>query len=304
MIKNLEDIISKEKIRYNEPMNKHTTMKVGGPADIMVLPDTIDEMITVIKYAKENNIPVKVMGNGSNMIVSDLGIEGIVIKLTCNMSNVTVDGEYITSTAGASMPKTAVIAKQNSLTGFEFACGIPGTIGGGVKMNAGAYGGQISDVLVSCKYLDNDLNLKEIENKDMNYSYRHSIFIDNPGYIVLEAKFKLNKGTVEEIESKMKENNLSRKTKQPIEYPSAGSVFRRPTGYFVGKLVQDAGLRGVCVGGAQVSEKHTGFIINKDKATCEDLMKLIKLVQETVYEKFGVELKTEVEFVGRFQKEN
>jgi len=300
MGKELEEIISKDKIRYNEPMSKHTTMRVGGPVDIMVLPNTIEEITDVINYAKENNIPIKVIGNGSNMIVSDLGIEGIVVKLTCNMSNVNICGETVTCTAGASMPKTAVIARQNSLAGFEFACGIPGTIGGGVKMNAGAYGGQISDVLVSCKYLDENLNVKEIENKDMNYSYRHSIFIDNPNYIVLEATFKLNKGNMEEIESKMQENNTSRKTKQPYEYPSAGSVFRRPEGYFVGKLVQDAGLRGVSVGGAQVSEKHTGFIINKDNATCEDLKKLIELVQKTVKEKFGVELKTEVEFVGRF----
>ena len=300
MGKKLEEIISKDKIRYNEPMSKHTTMRVGGPVDIMVLPNTIEEITDVINYAKENNIPIKVIGNGSNMIVSDLGIEGIVVKLTCNMSNVNICGETVTCTAGASMPKTAVIARQNSLAGFEFACGIPGTIGGGVKMNAGAYGGQISDVLVSCKYLDENLNVKEIENKDMNYSYRHSIFIDNPNYIVLEATFKLNKGNMEEIESKMQENNTSRKTKQPYEYPSAGSVFRRPEGYFVGKLVQDAGLRGVSVGGAQVSEKHTGFIINKDNATCEDLKKLIELVQKTVKEKFGVELKTEVEFVGRF----
>lgn len=300
MGKKLEEIISPDKIRYNEPMSKHTTMRVGGPVDIMILPNTTEEIIDIINYAKENNIPIKVIGNGSNMIVSDLGIEGIVIKLTCNMSNVNICGEEVICTAGASMPKTAVIARQNSLSGFEFACGIPGTIGGGVKMNAGAYGGQISDVLVSCKYLDENLNLKEIENKDMNYSYRHSIFIDNPNYIVLEAKFKLNKGNMEEIDSKMKENNISRKTKQPYEYPSAGSVFRRPEGYFVGKLVQDAGLRGVSVGGAQVSEKHTGFIINKGNATCEDLRGLIELVQKTVKEKFGVELKTEVEFVGRF----
>lgn len=300
MDKKLEEIVSKDRIRYNEPMSKHTTMRVGGPVDIMVLPNTIEEIIDVINYAKENNIPIKVIGNGSNMLVSDLGIEGIVVKLTCNMSNVNICEETVTCTAGASMPKTAVIAKQNSLTGFEFACGIPGTIGGGVKMNAGAYGGQISDALVSCKYLDEDLNLKEIENKDMNYSYRHSIFIDNPNYIVLEAKFKLSKGNIEEIESKMQENNTSRKTKQPYEYPSAGSVFRRPEGYFVGKLVQDSGLRGATVGGAQVSEKHTGFIINKDNATCQDIINLIKLVQVTVKEKFGVELKTEVEFVGRF----
>jgi UDP-N-acetylmuramate dehydrogenase len=304
MIKSLEDVISKDKIKYNEPMSKHITMKVGGPADIMVFPDTVEEIVSVIKYAKESNIPVKVLGNGSNVIVSDLGIEGIIIKLTCNMSEATVDGEYIIATAGTSMPKVAVVAKQNSLSGFEFACGIPGTIAGGVKMNAGAYSGQLSDVLISCKYLDSDLNLKEIENKDMKFSYRHSIFAENPDYVILEVKLKLHKSNFEEIDKSMKENNLSRKTKQPLEYPSAGSVFRRPVGYFVGKLVQDSGLRGVSVGGAQVSEKHTGFIINRDNATCEDIRNLIKLVQKTVYDKFGIELKTEVEFIGRFKKEN
>ncbi len=300
MGKSLEEVISKDKIKYNEPMSKHTTMKVGGPVDIMVFPNTIDEIIDVIKYAKENKLPVKVLGNGSNVIVSDLGIEGIVIKLTCNMSNALIDGEYVIATAGTSMPKIAVIAKQNSLSGFEFACGIPGTIAGGVKMNAGAYGGQIEDVFVSCKYLDNDLNLKEIENKDMHYSYRHSIFAENPSYIILEVKLKLVKSNFEDIDKKMKENNLSRKTKQPLEYPSAGSVFRRPEGYFVGKLIQDSDLKGFSIGGAQVSEKHTGFIINKENATCEDLRNLIKHIQKTVYDKFNVELKTEVEFIGRF----
>ncbi|MDF2865429.1 MAG: MurB [Clostridia bacterium] len=300
MGKSLEEVISKDKIKYNEPMSKHTTMKVGGPVDIMVFPNTIDEIIDVIKYAKENKLPVKVLGNGSNVIVSDLGIEGIVIKLTCNMSNALIEGEYVIATAGTSMPKIAVIAKQNSLSGFEFACGIPGTIAGGVKMNAGAYGGQIEDVFVSCKYLDNDLNLKEIENKDMNYSYRHSIFAENPSYIILEVKLKLVKSNFEDIDRKMKDNNLSRKTKQPLEYPSAGSVFRRPEGYFVGKLIQDSDLKGFSIGGAQVSEKHTGFVINKENATCEDLRNLIKHIQKTVYDKFNVELKTEVEFIGRF----
>jgi UDP-N-acetylmuramate dehydrogenase len=300
MNKSLEDIISKDKIKYNEPMSKHTTMKVGGPVDIMVLPDTVDEIINVIKYAKENNIPVKVIGHGSNIVVSDLGVEGIIIKFTCNNCDAIIDGEYIILNAGTSMPKAAVIAKKNLLGGFEFACGIPGTIGGGVKMNAGAYGGQLSDIIVSCKYLDSDLNLKEIENKDMRHSYRHSIFIDNPTHIILEAKFKLYKSNYEDIDAKMKENNLSRKTKQPLEYPSAGSIFRRPEGYFVGKLVSDCNLRGICIGGAQVSEKHTGFIVNKGNATCEDVINLIKHIQETVYEKFSVELKTEVEFVGRF----
>lgn len=300
MSKSLEDVISKDKIKYNEPMSKHTTMKVGGPVDIMVYPNTIDEIIYIVKYAKENSIPVKVLGNGSNVIVSDLGIEGIVIKLTSNMSNINIDGEYVIATAGVTMPKIAVIAKQNSLGGFEFACGIPGTIAGGAKMNAGAYGGQIEDVLVSCKYLDDELNLKEIENKDMKFSYRHSIFAENPNYIILEVKLKLNKSNAEDIDIKMKENMLSRKTKQPLEYPSAGSVFRRPVGYFVGKLIQDSDLRGVSVGGAQVSEKHTGFVVNKENATCEDIRNLIKLIQKTVYEKFNVELKTEVEFIGRF----
>lgn len=300
MNNNLEKIISKSKIMYNEPMSKHTTMKVGGNADILVLPSNTEEIIKVIKYAKENNIPIKVLGNGSNVVVSDDGIEGIVIKITSNMSDIKVIKEFVTVSSGMTMPKLAVILKQHLLGGFEFACGIPGTIGGAVKMNAGAYNGQISDVLVSCKYLDENLEIKEVENKDINFGYRHSIFIENPNLIILEAKFKFFKSNLEDIECKMDENNNSRKTKQPLEYPSAGSVFRRPVGYFVGKLVDDSNLRGTLVGGAQISEKHAGFIINKNNATCKDIQDLIKVVQKTVFEKFGVELKTEVEFIGRF----
>ncbi|MEG1705500.1 MAG: UDP-N-acetylmuramate dehydrogenase [Clostridia bacterium] len=299
MVSKLEDVISKEKIKYNEPMNKHTTMKVGGNADILILPTNIDEVISVIKYVKENNIPFKVLGNGSNTVVSDKGIEGVVMKLTSNLSDVIIEDKYITAVCGTMMPYLSVIAKQNLLSGFEFACGIPGTIGGGIKMNAGAYDSQISDVIVSCKYLDENLDIIEIENKDMNFGYRHSIFIENPNFVILEAKFKLNKDSLENIESKMSENKLSRIAKQPLEYPSVGSIFRRPVGYFAGKLISDCNLKGVTIGGMQVSEKHAGFIVNKGNGTCQDLLDLIKLIQKTVYENFKVEMKTEVEFIGR-----
>lgn len=203
---------------------------------------------------------------------------------------------------GHSLPKLSYLAKENSLKGLEFCCGIPGNIGGAVKMNAGAYGGEVSQVLESCKYLDENGNVKTIKNEDMKFSYRHSIFIENPKWVILEATFKLSHGDKNEIEKIMSDNMLARKTKQPLEYHSAGSVFRRPPGYFVGKLVQDSGLRGKNIGGAYVSEKHTGFIINKGEATCKDILDLIKYVQDTVYEKFNVYLQTEIEFVGREMK--
>ncbi|MCX8074507.1 MAG: UDP-N-acetylmuramate dehydrogenase [Clostridia bacterium] len=294
----LEKVIDKTKIKYNEPMKKHTTMKVGGPCDVMVLPTTIDEIKLVIDYAKLNDIKWMVLGNGSNVIVRDEGIRGIVIKLTQNYSKIDVNGEYIIAYSGVSVPLVAYYAKKNCLSGFEFACGIPGTIGGAVKMNAGAYDGQMCDIIDSVDYLDEEGNVKTFSKDDLKFSYRHSIFSENKKLIVLAAKFKLVKSEYQEIEKKMNENNLARQTKQPLEYPSAGSVFRRPQGYFVGKLVSDSGLRGVMLGGAQVSEKHTGFIINRDNATAKDILDLIELVIKTVNEKFGVLLKTEVEIIG------
>lgn len=295
---NLEEIVGKDKIKCNEKMSKYTTMKVGGPCDCIVFPDDISKIKEIIEFCKNENITFYVIGNGSNLLVKDEGIHGVVIKLGHRFSKIELDGEYILAYAGATMPALSQLAKKNSLKGLEFACGIPGTIGGGVKMNAGAYGSQISDILCEVTYMDEKEEIKTIKNKDCSFGYRESIFTINPNYVILSAKFKLEKGNIDEIENKMKENSLARKTKQPLEYPNFGSVFKRPEGYFVGKLVDDAGLRGYKIGGAQVSTKHTGFIVNLDNATCKDVLDLIEYVQTTVYNKFNVKLTPEVIIIG------
>lgn len=294
----LEEIVGKDKVKYNEKMSKYTTMKVGGPCDCIVFPDEISKIKEVIDFCKNENITFFVIGNGSNLLVKDEGIHGVVIKLGHRFGKIEIDGEYILAYAGATMPTLSQLAKKNSLKGLEFACGIPGTIGGGVKMNAGAYGSQISDILYEVTYMDEREEIKTIKNKDCSFGYRKSIFTINPNYVILSAKFKLERGNIDEIENKMKENSLARKTKQPLEYPNFGSVFKRPEGYFVGKLVDDAGLRGYKIGGAQVSTKHTGFIVNVDNATCKDVLDLIGYVQTTVYNKFNVKLTPEVIIIG------
>lgn len=294
----LEEIVGKDKIKYNEKMSKYTTMRVGGPCDCIVFPDEISKIKEVIDFCKNENITFFVIGNGSNLLVKDEGIHGVVIKLGHRFSKIELDGEYILAYAGATMPALSQLAKKNSLKGLEFACGIPGTIGGGVKMNAGAYGSQISDILYEVTYMDEKEKIKTIKNKDCSFGYRKSIFTINPNYVILSAKFKLERGNIDEIENKMKENSLARKAKQPLEYPNFGSVFKRPEGYFVGKLVDDAGLRGYKIGGAQVSTKHTGFIVNVDNATCKDVLDLIGYVQTAVYNKFNVKLTPEVIIIG------
>lgn len=294
----LEEIVGKDKIKYNEKMSKYTTMRVGGPCDCIVFPDEISKIKEVIDFCKNENITFFVIGNGSNLLVQDEGIHGVVIKLGHRFGKIEIDGEYILAYAGATMPALSQLAKKNSLKGLEFACGIPGTIGGGVKMNAGAYGSQISDILYEVTYMDEKEEIKTIKNKECSFGYRKSIFTINPNYVILSAKFKLERGNIDGIENKMKENSLARKTKQPLEYPNFGSVFKRPEGYFVGKLVDDAGLRGYKIGGAQVSTKHTGFIVNVDNATCKDVLNLIGYVQTTVYNKFNVKLTPEVIIIG------
>lgn len=294
----LEKLLDKSRIKYNEPMKNHTTVKVGGNCDCLVLPESVEEIKNIISYAKENNIEYYIIGNGSNLLVVDEGVQALIIKITNKFSKIEVNGEEIIASSGASMPIVAINARKNSLSGFEFACGIPGTIGGGVRMNAGAYGGEIADVFVEATYLDTDGNIKIIKKEDMDFGYRHTFFSDKPELVILSAKFKFEKGDQDKIAEKMEENALARRTKQPLEYPNFGSVFKRPEGYFVGKLVSDSGLRGYQIGGAQVSEKHTGFIVNKGSATCQDVVDLIRHIQKTVYEKFGVHLKTEVVFIG------
>lgn len=294
----LERIIKKENIRYNEDMKNHTTMKVGGPCDCLVMPESIEEIEKLVKYAKENNIKYYIIGNGSNLLVLDEGIRGLVIKIANKFCNVEVKDNIIIAQSGVSMPKLAQIAKKNVLSGLEFACGIPGTVGGCVSMNAGAYGSEMVNVVDEVVYIDDMGNINTMLREDMDFSYRHSIFSDNQDYIILSVKFKLEHGNLDNITKLMNENTTARRTKQPLEYPNFGSVFKRPEGYFVGKLVSDSGLRGKTIGGAQVSTKHTGFMVNIGGATCKDVLELIKYVQDTVYEKFGVYLNTEVKIIG------
>lgn len=297
--KEIENIITEsDRILYNEPMKNHTTTKVGGEADVVVLPKTLEEIKSLLSFAKENKIPYYIIGCGSNLIVTDDKVHALIIKITNKFGRVYVKGNMITADAGASMPFVSITAKRNSLSGFEFACGIPGTIGGGVRMNAGAYGSEIKDVFLQATYIDEEGNIKTINKDEMDFGYRHTFFSNHPDCVIISAKFVLKQGEMSEIEAKMNENSVARRTKQPLEYPNFGSVFKRPEGYFVGKLVDDAGLRGYQIGGAQVSTKHTGFIVNVNNATCKDIVDLIHHVQNVVFEKFGVKLETEVVYIG------
>lgn len=280
----------------NEPMSKHTTFRVGGPADLMYFPATDEQLCKALQAAKEADIPVLVMGNGSNMIVRDGGIRGLVIVLGERFSNISVDGCVLTAQAGASMAKVAATAQQASLSGLEFASGIPGTLGGGCAMNAGAYGGQLSDVLVDARvYLNGEI--RTLTREEMEMGYRSTLPLREGG-IVLSARFELKNDDGEEIMARMKDLNARRRDKQPLNFPSAGSTFKRPEGYFAGALIERSGLKGRTVGGAQVSEKHAGFVINIGNATAADITELIAQVQKEVMERFGVQLETEVRILG------
>lgn len=280
-----------------EPMKKHTSFRIGGNADIYISPKSSEEIQSILFLAKKYDVPVTVMGNGSNLLVSDKGIRGIVIQIGEDMSTILVKGEKITAQAGALLKTIGEKALQSSLEGFAFAGGIPGSLGGAVCMNAGAYGGEIKDILVEAEVLTEDLQIKKLSTQQLQFSYRHSI-IPEKGYIVLSATFLLKKGNQKEIAQKMTELAQQRREKQPLNFPSAGSIFKRPQGYFAGKLITDAGLKGYSIGDAQVSQKHGGFIVNKGNATCADVLALIEHCQKTVFEKFGVMLETEVKMIG------
>lgn len=284
-------------ILTEEPMKCHTTFRIGGPADIYVEPD-FPSIIPLIQYLKEQDVPFTMIGNGSNLLVSDKGIEGVVISLGKKSADITIDGDKMIVQAGAMLSTVANTAADNGLTGLEFASGIPGTIGGAVYMNAGAYGGEMKDVLESVLVLTEDFKQKMMTPEELELSYRHSSLMENGGY-VLSAVIKLQPGNKSEIKAKIDDIRAQRTAKQPLNYPSAGSTFKRPEGYFAGKLIDDAGLRGYSVGGAQVSEKHCGFVINKDKATAADVLKLMNDVDDIVYEMFGVHLTPEVRIIGR-----
>ena len=281
----------------NEPMSAHTTFRIGGPADMFVSVRSISEVRELIKAAKETMTPFMVIGNGSNMLVSDKGIRGLVIHIGKDLSDISVSGNIITAQAGALMSKVASEALRAELTGFETLSGIPGSLGGGPFMNAGAYGGEIKNVVKSVTYIDESGEIYTVSNEECKFSYRHSIFCDGGKYI-LSAELELKKGDPSEIKAAMDDYNNRRKEKQPLSMPSAGSTFKRPEGYFAGRLIEDCGLKGYRVGGAMISDLHAGFVVNTGNATASDVMTLIDDVRDMVRKKFGVELEPEVRLIG------
>lgn len=300
MNKSLENrlklIAGDSNVRCDEPMSSHCTFRAGGTAKYYVIPDEYTKVRDVLRLCVEENIPYYVIGNGSNLLVQDDGFDGVIIEIDSALAKIEINGNEIVAKAGAKLSKIAVKALNESLTGFEFAHGIPGNLGGAVTMNAGAYGGEMKDVLKWVKVLDNNGEMKTLRAEELELGYRTSIIVKEK-MIVLEACIELHEGNRDEIEMHMKELMAKRKEKQPLEYPSAGSTFKRPEGYFAGKLIQDAGLKGYRVGGAMVSEKHSGFVINYDNATATDIINLMKDVRKKVYEEFQVTLEPEVKIL-------
>ena len=280
-------------------MKRHTTFRIGGPADFFLLPSTVDEVRGILEICREEELPYFILGNGSNLLVSDKGYRGVIIQLYRNFSNISVEGNEICASSGALLSQIATAARNASLTGFEFAGGIPGTLGGAVFMNAGAYGGELKDVLKEAVVMTEQGEILTLPVEKLDMGYRTSR-IKKAGYLVLEARLVLEQGDMDKIRDITKDLTEKRVSKQPLEYPSAGSTFKRPEGYFAGKLIMDAGLRGYQVGDAQVSEKHCGFVINKGNATAADVLTLIENVREKVQEQFGVTLEPEVKFLGEF----
>jgi UDP-N-acetylmuramate dehydrogenase len=295
-IDDLNNILGKENISIDEPMKNHTSFKVGGPADILVTPKNYEEVVKIIKFCNQKNLPYYIIGRGSNLLVKDGGFRGVIIKLT-SLNNIQVLDEKIIAQGGADLSAVSDEALKHSLTGFEFACGIPGTVGGAVTMNAGAYNGEISQVIESALVVDKKGNLITLNKDELELGYRISA-IQKYEYTVLEATFKLTKGEYNKIKERIDDLTRKRQEKQPLEYPSAGSTFKRPEGYFTGKLIEESNLKGYTIGGAQVSEKHAGFVINKNNATAEDIINLIKHIQNTIKIKYNVELQPEVRIIG------
>ncbi|KGX91978.1 UDP-N-acetylenolpyruvoylglucosamine reductase [Pontibacillus halophilus JSM 076056 = DSM 19796] len=293
----LRELVRAESIKKDEPLSSYTFTRTGGCADIFVMPQSYEDIGEVVKYANEHNIPITLLGNGSNVIVRDGGIRGITIHMGRLKQIYLKDDHTLVAESGARIIDASRFALKHTLTGLEFACGIPGTVGGALYMNAGAYGGEVSDVLQSAIVVTRDGEVKSIPASELELDYRHSAVAEK-GYIVVEATFVLKTGTHEEIKSIMDDLTYKRESKQPLEFPSCGSVFKRPPGYFAGKLIQDSDLQGTQIGGVQVSKKHAGFMVNIDKGTASDYIALIKHVQQTVFNKFGVELETEVKIIG------
>lgn len=295
----IREHFSDVELLFDEPMKDHTSFKIGGPADLFFVPNTVEHISEMIAYCKSQGIDYYIMGNGSNLLVGDKGFRGVIIQVCKNLSRVTIEDGKVYAEAGVLLSKLAKMIYKESLVGFEFASGIPGTLGGAVYMNAGAYGGEIKDVLVDATVLSRDGNLRVMKNEALELAYRHSILMKK-GDIVISANLKLKPGKQEAIKAVMDDLNGRRKDKQPLEKPSAGSTFKRPVGYYAGKLIMDAGLRGYQIGGARVSDKHCGFVVNEGGATGADVMALIKYIQAEVKKQFGVDLEPEVRMIGEF----
>lgn len=299
VVETLQSFVPEENVHLEEPMHKHTTFRVGGPADCLVEIEETGQLRKIQHYLRQIEIPFFVVGNGSNLLVGDQGYRGIILLVGERMNKIRVEGSRITAQAGALLSQTARAALEHGLTGLEFASGIPGTIGGGVVMNAGAYGGELCQVVKSVSVLDRECNELELDNDTMEFGYRTSV-IKNQPFTVTEVTLELKSGNREEIQAKMQELSVRRREKQPLEYPSAGSIFKRPEGCFAGELIMKAGLRGYRVGGAQVSDKHCGFIVNMGEACAADVLDVMKEVQARVKETFGVSLDPEVVLLGEF----
>lgn len=295
----LQQLLSITKnVLEQEPMSHHTTFKIGGPCDYLVLPSTIEEVQNIVAFAKENGVRLTIIGNGSNLLVSDEGVDGIVLKTT-ELKGITVEENRIRAQAGVRLSHLCETALQNNLGGLCELSGIPGTVGGGVYMNAGAYGGEIKDTLTETIYLDQEGNLQTLSHFDHEFSYRHSVFSKHPDWVILESVFTLPSANREELKAKTVELLKQRNEKQPLELPNAGSTFQRPEGYFAGKLIEDCKLRGFCVGDAQVSQKHCGFVVNTGNATAKDIKTLIAHIKQTVQATFGVTLEAEIKYLER-----
>ena len=295
----LSEIVDPARILFDEPMSRHTTFRVGGPARYFVIPDSLEEVSQIVRYCSLIDKNFYVLGNGSNLLVSDRGYEGVIIQMDHNLDNICIDGNKIIAGAGARLARIAGDAMNAGLTGAEFSAGIPGTIGGAVVMNAGAYGGEMSQIVTRVKVVDRTGCVMTLSLEELEFGYRTSIFKKKP-LVCLEVEMLLQKGDQAEIKHRMSEMRDKRISRQPLEYPSAGSTFKRPADNFAGKLIMDAGLSGLCIGGAKVSEKHCGFIINTGNAVAADIWDLIFEVQEKVQERFGVKLEPEVCFLGEF----
>jgi len=292
-------MFDKDIVKTNEIMKEHTSFKVGGKADYFITPKNVTQLKTTIDICINNNINYCIIGNGSNILVSDSGYRGAIIQIFKNMNDFHIDNNVIEAYSGILLSKLSNIALENNLTGLEFASGIPGTLGGAIAMNAGAYGGEMKQIILDALVMDRDGNLFTLTNDKLELDYRTSV-ISKQNLIVISAKLKLEAGNYNKIKEYMYKLNFQRKQKQPLEFPSAGSTFKRPTGYFAGKLIMDAGLAGFSIGDAQVSTKHCGFIINKGNATAKNVFDLINYIQKIVYEKFNVKLEPEIKFIGQF----